>query len=309
MATKSSYRIRNWNQYNRALINRGNLTIWVDEKTVTAWNAVVPTGLKGRIPTFSDVAIECALTLRGILGLPLRQTQGFLEGLFSMLELPLQVPSYATMSRRAAALDVEIPRLDHAKPVNLLIDASGLKVFGEGEWKCRVHGKDKRRTWRKIHIGIDRESHEIVAVTLTASNVHDSMETANLLNQVDAIATVTGDKGYDNKNAYNPIAEKGAKAIIPPRSGAALKQKNIGWGDVERNRLVRENHLLGKDAWKTGSGYTKRSLVETSFSRYKKILGPMLHTRKFGNQKTEVRLAAKILNMMTHLGMPKSYKL
>lgn len=308
MQTKAVYRVRNWRQYNQSLINRGNLTIWLDDATISAWNSVTRTGRRGRIPTFSNMAIECALTLRGLIGLPLRQTQGFIEGLFSVLKLSVDAPSYSTMSRRASTLNVAIPRIRQSGPINILIDASGLKVFGEGEWKCRIHGKDKRRTWRKIHIGIDRESQEIVAVTLTASNVHDSMETANLLAQIDAVATVTGDKGYDNRNAYCPIAGKGAKAIIPPRSGAALKLKSPTWGDVERNRLVRESHLLGKDAWKTGSGYTKRVLVETCFSRYKKIIGPALHSRNLANQKTEVRIGAKIINMMTHLGMPESYK-
>jgi Transposase DDE domain len=306
---KNIYKVRNWKDYNQALVNRGNLTVWVDEEAIAGWHAVEPTGKKGRVPTYSDLAIECALTLRGILRFPLRQTQGFLEGLFTMLAIKLDVPSYVTLSRRAERLAVEIPRIGWSRPVHVLIDASGLKVFGEGEWKMRVHGKDKRRTWRKIHIGIDRESHEFIAVTLTESNVHDSMETASLLSQIDSVASVTGDKGYDNKNAYDPIAAKGARATIPPRSGAALKRKNLSWGDVERNRLVRANHLLGKDAWKKGSGYTKRVLVETAFCRWKKIIGPMLHGRKLATQKTEVRLGAKILNKMTHLGMPKSYKI
>jgi transposase len=305
---KATYKIKNWKEYNRALVNRGNLTVWVDEETLTKWANTEMTGRKGRSNKYSDAAIECALTIRGLLRFPLRQTQGFLEGLFNMLKLALDVPTYSTLSRRAAALDVEIPKIDWSRPVNVLIDGSGLKVFGEGEWKVRVHGKDKRRTWRKFHIGIDRETQEIIAVTLTASNVHDSKETCNLLDQIENIATVTGDKGYDNKHAYDPIAAKGAKAIIPPRSGAALKTKNISWGDAERNRLVREKHLLGKDTWKTASGYTKRVLVETAFYRYKKILGQHLHTRNLSNQKAEVRLGAKILNKMAHLGMPKSYK-
>jgi hypothetical protein len=305
---KATYKIKNWKEYNQALVNRGNLTVWVDEETISQWANIEKTGRKGRSNTYSDAAIECALTIRGLLRFPLRQTQGFFEGLFKMLHLSLDVPSYSTLSRRAAALNVNIPKLDWSRPVNVLIDGSGLKVFGEGEWKMRTHGKDKRRTWRKFHIGVNRESQEIIAVTLTPSNVHDSLETKNLLDQIKNIATVTGDKGYDNKNAYDPIAAKGAKAIIPPRSGAALKKKNVSLGDAERNRLIRETHLLGKESWKTGSGYTKRVLVETAFCRYKKIIGPMLHTRKLTNQTAEVRLGAKILNKMTHLGMPDSYK-
>jgi len=308
MGQKATYKVSNWKDYNRSLINRGNLTVWISDEALIAWNATVPSGRRGRAKTYSDLAIETALTLRGLLRLPLRQTQGFIEGLFKLLDLKLDAPSYSTLSRRADGLGIDLAALTGKSPVNVVVDATGLKVFGEGEWKMRTHGKDKRRTWRKLHIAINRETHEIIALTLTESNVHDSMETKSLLDQIDNVATVTGDKGYDNKNAYDPIAARNARAIIPPRSGAALKLKNPTWGDVERNRLVRENHLLGKDAWKSGSGYRKRVLVETGIGRYKRTLGASLHSRRLGRQRAEVRLGAKILNKMTHLGMPKSYK-
>lgn len=308
MTKKLTYKVSNWKDYNRSLINRGNLTIWVSEEAIANWNVVQPRGKRGRVETYSDLAIETALMLRGLLGLPLRQTQGFLEGLFHLLHVKLDVPSYSTLSRRAVTLEVELAALPSVKNIDVVIDATGLKVYGEGEWKVRTHGKDKRRTWRKMHLGINRDSHEIIAISLTESNVHDSIETAALLAQIPAVASVTGDKGYDNKNAYGPIAERSARAIIPPRSGAALKLKNPSWGDVERNRLIREQHALGKKLWKKASAYTRRSLVETGIGRYKGILGPRLHARKMERQKVEVRLGAKILNRMTHLGMPKSYK-
>lgn len=309
MQKKAAYRVGNWQEYNRGLINRGNITVWISDQAIAAWNNTAATGRKGRVNTYTDLAIETALSLRALFRLPLRQTQGFLEGLIKLLNLKLDAPSYATLSRRAEGLCVDLGALASKAPPNVVIDGTGLKVYGEGEWKMRIHGKTKRRTWRKLHIAINRETHEILAVTLTESNVHDSMETKALLDQMERVATVTGDKAYDNKHAYDPIAAKGAKAIIPPRSGAALKLKNITWGDVERNRLVKENHLLGKDAWKTGSGYRRRVLVETGIGRYKRTLGASLHSRRLGRQKAEVRLGARILNRMTHLGMPKSYKL
>lgn len=309
MQKKAAYRVGNWQEYNRGLINRGNITVWISDQAIAAWNNTAATGRKGRVNTYTDLAIETALSLRALFRLPLRQTQGFLEGLIKLLNLKLDAPSYATLSRRAEGLCVDLGALASKAPPNVVIDGTGLKVYGEGEWKMRIHGKTKRRTWRKLHIAINRETHEILAVTLTESNVHDSMETKALLDQIERVATVTGDKAYDNKHAYDPIAAKGAKAIIPPRSGAALKLKNITWGDVERNRLVKENHLLGKDAWKTGSGYRRRVLVETGIGRYKRTLGASLHSRRLGRQKAEVRLGARILNRMTHLGMPKSYKL
>ncbi|MBM4254059.1 MAG: IS5 family transposase [Deltaproteobacteria bacterium] len=308
MGQKATYKVGNWKEYNRSLINRGNLTVWISDEAIATWNLTSPTGRKGRTKTYSDLAIETALTLRCLLGLPLRQTQGFLEGLIKLLDLKIDAPNYSTLSRRADSLAIDLGVLASRSNVDVAIDATGLKVYGEGEWKMRTHGKNKRRTWRKLHIAIDHKTNEIVAVTLTKSNVHDSMETSSLLDQIDNIASVTADKGYDNKNAYEPIAAKGAKAIIPPRSGAALKLQNPTWGDVERNRLVREHQLLGKDAWKSGSGYRRRVLVETSIGRYKRTIGASMHSRNLGRQKAEVRLGAKILNQMTHLGMPKSYK-
>jgi hypothetical protein len=290
------------------MVGKSRVTVWIRDDAIATWNSTTPTGRKGRTKTYSDLAIETALTLRCLLKLPLRQTQGFLEGLIKLLGLKIDAPCYSTLSRRADSLSIDLGVLAGKSDVHVAIDATGLKVFGEGEWKMRTHGKDKRRTWRKLHIAIDHKTHEIIAVTLTESNVHDSMETNSLLSQMNKVKSVTGDKGYDNKHAYEPIAARGDIAIIPPRSGAALKLKNPTWGDVERNRLIREKHLLGKDAWKSGSGYRRRVLVETSIDRYKRTLGASMHSRRLSRQKTEVRLGAKILNRMTHLGMPKSYK-
>ena len=308
MTKKNTYRVKNWPEYNRSLVNRGNLTIWFDEDCVKSWANQEKSGRKGRNNTYSDHAIECGLTIRSLFSLTLRQTQGFFEGMKLTMSLAKDVPDYSTLSRRAGKLEVDLGHIRWDSPINILIDATGLKVYGEGEWKMRTHGKSGRRTWRKMHVGIDRETHEITCISLTKSNVHDSKETANLLSQLEDVATVTGDKGYDNKDAYDPIAAKSARAIIPVRSGAALKKKNISWGDVERNRIIKETHCLGKTSWKQGSGYSRRALVENAIGRYKQSLGARLHSKKLENQQTEVRIGAKILNKMTHLGMPKSYK-
>lgn len=309
MANRNGQRISNWKEYNRALINRGNLTLWIDDKAIATWNNQQKNGKRGRDYKYSELAIECALTIRGLLNLTLRKTQGFIEGLIAMLELPISAPDYSTLSRRATITRINLGHLNWSRPIHILIDATGLKVFGEGEWKMRTHGKSKRRTWRKLHLAVNRDTHEIVSMELTKSNVHDSVKTKTLLDQAGKIASVTGDKGYDNKNAYDPIAAMKARAIIPPRSGGALKLKNVTWGDVERNRILKENHLLGKKSWKKASRYSLRSLVETAIYRYKTQLGASLHSRKMERQVTEVRIGAKILNTFTHLGMPKYRKI
>lgn len=308
MANRNGQRISNWKEYNRALINRGNLTLWIDDKAIASWHSQLKNGKRGRDYIYSEIAIECALTMRGLLNLTLRKTQGFIEGLIAMLELPISAPDYSTLSRRATITRINLGNMNWSRPIHILIDATGLKVFGEGEWKMRTHGKAKRRTWRKLHLAVNRDTHEIVSMELTKSNVHDSLKTKALLDQAGKVASVTGDKGYDNKNVYDPIAAMKARAIIPPRSGGALKLKNVTWGDVERNRILKENHLLGKKSWKRASKYSLRSLVETAIYRYKTQLGSSLHSRKMERQVTEVRIGAKILNKFTHLGMPKYRK-
>jgi IS5 family transposase len=309
MPRKAMYRVSNWSQYNRSLIDRGNITLWFSDDAISSWFAQAPTKIRrGRPTLYSDKAIETALSLRSLFGWSLRATQGFIEGMITMMDLSIEAPDYSTICYRASQLSVSLAQIVSGKNVDVVIDATGLKVYGEGEWKCRVHGKSKRRTWRKLHLAIDSKTHEIIGMSLTTSNRHDSMETKKLLQDIPAIASVTGDKGYDNRNAYDPIAAKGAKAIIPPRSGAALKKKNISWGDVERNRLVKENWAIGKKTWKIGSKYHRRSLVETGIGRFKNIIGPSLHSRHLKNQIVEARIGISILNRMTHLGMPKSYK-
>lgn len=304
---KALYRVRNWAEYNRGLINRGNLTLWFDEEAIRGWYATAKSGRNGHPFVYSQLAVQCCLMIRSLFRLPLRATQGFMEGVVELVDLPLAVPDYTTLGRRGGSLLIDIERFRTGSPVVAVIDSSGLKVYGEGEWKMRIHGKAKRRTWRKIHLSIDATTHEIIAVTLTKSNVHDSRETAKLLPVDENIATVHADGAYDNKTSFDAIAGRGAKPIIPPRSGAVIGQAS-SWGMVERNRIITERWLLGEKLWKTASGYHRRSLAETGIYRYKAIFGDRLRSRAFPNQIGEAVLRAKALNRMTHCGMPVSVK-
>jgi hypothetical protein len=305
---KIAYRIKNWSTYNNALINRGSLTVWVDEESINNWLNVNITGKKGRPCTYSNVAIETGLTLKTVWKIPLRMAQGLLESILQLMGIDLAAPNYTTLCRRASKLNVDLETTPSLEPRHLVIDSTGLKIFGEGEWHIRTHGKSKRRTWRKLHLSIDAKTHEIVACTLTDHKRHDSLETQNLLPKNEPIAAVYADKAYDNKNAYEPIVQAGARAVIPPRSGAALMQPT-SWGIVERNRNVREKWFLGKELWKVGRKYHRRSLVETGMFRQKQILGDRLRSIVFENQVTEIRIRASILNRMTQLGMPQSYRI
>ena len=213
---KPRYRVTNWRDYNRALVARGAITLWVDEAVLAGWRATGGKGLR-----YSDAAILCALSLRAVLGLTLRQTQGLLLSLMRLLGLAIEVPHYSTFCRRAGALAVPKLARPAGGPLHLAIDATGLKVYGEGEWKVRVHGPAKRRVWRKLHLGVDALTGEILAHALTPSETHDGTELPDLLAAVDGpIAAVYADKAYDAFDIHSAILARAARPVIPPRKGA-----------------------------------------------------------------------------------------
>ncbi len=312
MAKKIAYRVRNWKDYNRSLINRGNLTIWFSEDAIKSWyQKSQQIKKRGRSCIYSDAYIELALTIRTLFRLPLRATQGFLEGLVFMLGLNLRVSHYSRLSRRAGTLDIQLNKLKNTgkTPTDLVIDSTGLKIFGEGEWKMRTHGKQKRRTWRKYHVSVDPKTHEVTAIELTESNVHDCTVLPRLLSTQKNIGKVYADGAYSYKKGFDAIAQSGGMPSIPVRSGTTLVRKDPSPGQKLRNELLQDIwDAGGRVAWKKASGHHRRSLVETHMFRLKTILGATLHGRSFTNQQTEAKIMANILNKMAHLGMPISEK-
>lgn len=313
MTKKITYRVRNWKDYNRSLINRGNLTIWFSEDAIKSWYEKPKKNKKrGRSLIYSDAYIELALTLRTLFRFSLRATQGFLEGLTLLLGLNVKVSHYSRLSRRAANVDIALGALKKAgkTPTDLVIDSTGLKIFGEGEWKMRTHGKQKRRTWRKYHVTVDPESHEVTAIELTEANVHDCTMLSALLSEQKNIGNIYADGAYTFKQNFDAIAAAGGTPLIPIRSGTYLVKKEASAGEKIRNKLLQDIwEAGGRNTWKKTSGYHRRSLVETHMFRLKTIIGDSLQGRKFANQQVEARIMAKILNKMTHLGMPKSEKI
>ena len=309
---KIAYRVKNWREYNQALINRGNLTVWFDEDLEETWYAPPINGTRerGRPEVYSDACIELGLTIRSLFHFPLRATQGFLEGFFRMMNLDLKIPHYSCLSRRAAGLDVKYyTNKTRRKLVDLVVDSTGLKIYGEGEWKMRTHGKGKRRTWRKLHVAVDPETFETVSLELTDSNTHDDQVMPELMKDQKKVGNVYADGAYISKNCFDAIAATGAQAVIALRSGTSLVKKSPSPGQALRNALVKEIwKAKGRAPWKKISRYHKRSLVETHMYRFKTILGPKLANRVFANQVVESKIKTRILNRMTKLGMPESYK-
>jgi hypothetical protein len=303
------YRIRNWKQYNAALVQRGSLTLWVSHDVLEVWRNSESTGKRGRPRTYSDTAVLCIATLKEVYHLSLRATKGLMLSIVKLLGLDLPVLDYSQLSRRCARLDVALPRRNKNAALHMVVDSTGVKVFGEGEWKVRQHGYTKRRTWRKLHLGADESTGEIVAAMVTTNDIADSQVLEALLEQVEQeIEQVSGDGGYDKRNCYEAIHKRKAKAAIPPQRNAKIWQH----GNSKQERLNRDENLrrirqVGRKKWKQEAGYHRRSLAETQMFRMKTIFGERVSARQFAGQAMQMLVRCAALNRMTHLGMPDSY--
>jgi IS5 family transposase len=305
-ATKPVYRIRNWKQYNDAPVNRGSLTLWVDQADLRAWRYQGP-AQRGAQFDYSDLAIQCLLTLRAVYHLTLRATEGFARPLFESMRLDLPVPDYTALCRRARTLRIDLPR--HAEgPLHLILDSTGLKVYGEGEWKVRQHGYSRRRTWLKLHLAIDPETHEIQAAVVSEPGVTDAEAVPDLLEQVEnPIEGVGADGAFDRREVYQELERRGAQAVIPPRRDAVIQRHgNTAGPRLARDENPRRIRRIGRAAWKEESGYHRRSLGETAMFRRKTIFGSGVASRRPGQQAKEIGIGCRALNIMTHQGMPVS---
>ena len=243
--------------------------------------------------------------MKVLFGMALRQTTGFVESLLRLIGLDWAVPDFSTLSRRQKALVVNIPYRGSNGPLHLLIDSTGIKVEGEGEWNARKHGGSKRRVWRKIHLGIDEGTLEVRAVAITASHIGDAPVLPDLLDQIPAdqeIGSVTADGAYDTRKCHDAIADRGAHAVIPPRRNAK-PWKAVTAGAAARNEALRASKYLGRALWRRWSGYHRRSRAETKMHCVK-LLGQRLMARDFNRQVAELQVRIAVLNGYTALGIP-----
>jgi hypothetical protein len=309
---KASYRVRNWSAYNDNLVQRGSITLWISEKVLENWHPE-PEGprQRGGQALYSDQAIECMLMLRAVFQLPYRQTEGLGQSLMELLGADVTVPDYTTLCKRSADLAVALPisRADEAR--HIVVDSTGLKVYGEGEWKVRQHGYSKRRTWRKLHLSVDEATHEIQAVVLTEAGVDDAETGRQLLDETAGpIEQVSGDGTYDKRKFYEACAEREVERVaVPPQRHARIWQHgNSSKPPLPRDQNLRRIRRVGRKRWKQESGYHRRSLAETAVFRFKIIFGHNLSARTLPRQITEARIKCAALHRMTQLGMPDSYR-
>ena len=306
MKKKTAYRTRNWSEYNRALKQRGSLTVWISKGALATWTTSELTGEPGASPTYTDLAIETLATVQAIYHQPGRQTQGLLQSIFELMNIDLPVPDHSTLSRRRKSLNVTLPLQDWSKPRHLVVDSTSVKVYGEGEWKVRQHGWSYRRTWLKLHLCVDESTLEIVSAVASTNNVSDAEVLSDLLEDVPGkIEQVSADGAYDQRKCYDELNKHEAKAAIPPRKGARIWQHGNSKSERhKRDEDLRRVRQVGRKQWKKESNYHRRSLAETTMFRFKTIFGERLQTRRVENQFKELLLKSAILNRMTHLEMP-----
>lgn len=308
---KASYRIRNWSAYNQSLVQRGSITLWISDEVVANWHPE-PEGERprGGQRQYSNEAITCLLMLKAVYRLPYRQTVGFAQSVMDLLEAGVRVPDYTTLCKRSAELAISLPTSNPTEAKQIVVDSTGLKVYGEGEWKVRQHGYSKRRTWRKLHLSVDESTHEIQAVVVTEAGVDDAEAGKQLVADTPGeIEQLSGDGGYDKAKFYQVCSDAQIERItIPPRRDAKIWQHgNTQQVPLPRDQNLRRIRQVGRKQWKIESGYHRRSLAETAVFRFKITFGNTLSTRTLNRQRIEARVKAAALNRMTQLGMPDSY--
>jgi hypothetical protein len=307
---KGKYRVKNWAQYNAGLIARGDVTMWIDPALFAA-APELEVRTRGRPCVYADALVQMLLELKQVFHLPLRALQGFAQSLRKLAFPSLPVPNYTTLSRRAQTLKVALPAQRPNEPLHLVLDSTGLKVYGEGEWKVRKHGWTKRRTWRKVHLAMDANTGQICAALMTHQDEGDGEVLPDLLDQIPAdvaIDTIGGDGAYDTKACHARIAARGATPSVPPREGATPWPESTP-GAAWRNAAIDSIAQSSRREWKQASGYHRRSLAETLMYRLKILTGSCLWAREIGSQATEVSIRAGVLNRMAALARPQSVRI
>ena len=311
----------NWPVYNMTLKKRYNITLYISEEAIANWYNTKKKG-KGRPNLYSDIAILTGLTLRSLFKIPLRGAEGLLNSLLKLMNIDsVKSPDYTSLCRRARNLKVpKYQSLLNKGAIELVIDSTGLKVYGEGEWKVRSHGVGKRRTWRKLHLAVDSQTGQILANELTKNNISDDAVFSALIDGIDEkekVISCCADGAYDSKKCYKKCQTENIQLKAPPCKRARLHEKVIEY--TSRNKAIRwmRDYIKKNDAdekgarkaWKEEIGYHQRSLAETAMYRFKTIVGRILRSRSFENQVIEAQIMVMILNKMTALGMPRSMEI
>lgn len=289
---------RDWRKYNKNLVNRGSITFWINEECLRSW--MNRSGKRGR-PSFSSAVIQAGWLLKTVYRLPLRALQGFMSSVLQLLKTPFKTPHYSLFCKRAEEAASILPKLSNKRPLELAIDSSGLKIQGEGEWKVKIHGAEKRRGWIKLHIAVDPRTQDLIVAEVTGDHVGDSTAFPVLIDKAPkSVKKVFADGAYDGLECRSCLAKKGIEECIPPQRNGKIRKEP---GFKERNASLRIIALLGggpkaHSLWKKLMGYHRRSLSETAFSRLKRLFGERLNCKKFKHLRAETLFRCHVLNRM-----------
>ncbi|MCP4306674.1 MAG: IS5 family transposase [bacterium] len=304
----AKYRVSNWRDYEAGLRRRGDVTLWISESAISGW--VTSPGKRG---IYSRLAIETSLAPRLVFGLALRQTEGFVASLLKLMELDLPVPDHTTLSRRGPGLELVERKVLKKGALDIIVDSTGLRIHGPGEWLGARHGGEHRRQWRKLHLGLNPDTSDLVAWELTGNDVADPATLPDLLDQVDGrIGIFLADGAFDGEATYNLLIQRTQglplpEVVVPPRAGSVGRSgPTSAHGQSDRHIATIAEH--GRMSWQKSSGYNRRALVEAAISRYKRIIGGQLRARSLPAQKAEVAVSVRVLNKMAETGMPDTVR-
>lgn len=309
---KQKYTVSNWSDYNNSLRLRGSIKVWLSEEAIANWYESDRTyDGTGTPKLFTDFAIIICHEIRQVYRLPLRQCQGFIDSLFKSRNLPISCPDYSSLSKRLKALRIASPRYKKSdRPDDtvhaIAIDSTGLKRFGRGEWHKEKYELSTKASWRKLHVAVN-EDHYYEACTLTDRFASDESQVEPLLDQIESdIDHFTADGAYDKTPVYNAVSchSPDVDIVIPPREDAVVSDRVAEM----RNRNLQEIEMLGRMQWQEKRNYGQRNYSELAVQRYQRILGDSMHARDFDRQQQEAMIGCGIINKMTSLGMPQSYR-
>jgi hypothetical protein len=300
---------RDWSQYNASAKKSGAINFYISTDVAQGWMNKEKSGKPGASDVYSDLAIETCLTMRAAYNLPLRKTNGFVESVLEMMSLDLKCPDYTTMCRRGKELKIDLKKLQTRGAIDIVVDSTGVKIYGEGEWKVRQHGASKRRTWLKLHLAVNTRNLQIESFELTQSNITDGEVAPALIAAIKKpINSFGGDGAYDCESVYIAVHNAGAIPIIPPRKDAKVQNTKAAIvAKIPRDFAISHIHRHGnneeaRQLWKRESRYHARSLAETSVYRFKMHFGASLRSRSIANQCSEVAIKMNILNRIAALG-------
>lgn len=290
---------RNWSQYNRSLVQRGSLTFFCDPQVLKSLrNAKKKHSKIGGRPAYPDQLIILLIMLKISYSLTYRSCEGLATSIFSVHGI--KIPSYITICRGMRRIANVLPKLSMRRPRIALIDSSGFKISGEGEWKTKVHGKSYRRSWLKVHILVDSKTNEIIDVIADSPAKGDITGGLEFLERMPkSVSILLADGAYDGQRFRLKAYQQEIHTLIPPPSGAILSSENHM---TSRDDAIRIITALGGDKqarqlWGRLVGYNHRVKAESAFSRLKRLFGEGLFSRRGTAQRVEIWLKALMSNI------------